>query len=68
MPLHPDLQAALVTLQTLRGDMATPERPIHCSERGGGLSPATVRLWFHRLLSLSRFTVHDASETRRPSR
>jgi integrase len=20
-----------------------------CSERGGGLSPATVRLWFHRL-------------------
>jgi hypothetical protein len=24
MPLHPDLQAALVVLQTLRGDMATP--------------------------------------------
>ena len=32
-----------------RGDMATPERPILFSERGGGLSPATVRLWFHRL-------------------
>ena len=48
MPLHPDLQAALVALQTLRGDMATPERPILFSERGG-LSPATVRLWFHRL-------------------
>src|SRR5436305_12973855 len=29
--------------------MATPERPILFSERGGGLSPATVRLWFHRL-------------------
>src|SRR5215470_6672172 len=42
IPLHPDLQAA-------RGDMATPERPILFSERGGGLSPATVRLWFHRL-------------------
>jgi integrase/recombinase XerD len=49
MPLHPELQAALVTLQTARGDMATPDRPILCSERGGGLSPATVRLWFHRL-------------------
>ena len=26
-----------------------PERPILFSERGGGLSAATVRLWFHRL-------------------
>ena len=49
IPPHPDLQAALVMLQTWRGDMATPERPLLCSERGGGLSPATVRLWFHRL-------------------
>jgi len=49
IPLHPDLQAALVTLRAERGDMASPERPIRCSERGGGLSPATVRLWFHRL-------------------
>src|SRR4249920_1237961 len=36
IPLHPDLQAALGTLQTERGDMATPDRPILCSERGGG--------------------------------
>jgi integrase/recombinase XerD len=49
LPLHPDLQTALVTLQSARGDMATPERPLLFSERGGGLSPATVRLWFHRL-------------------
>src|SRR5256885_17192053 len=49
IPLHPDLQAALMALQTARGDMATPARPILFSERGGGLSPATVRLWFHRL-------------------
>jgi integrase len=49
MPLHPDLQTALVALQTARADMATPERPILFSERGGGLSPATVRVWFHRL-------------------
>ena len=49
IPLHPDLQAALVTLQTARAEMATPDRPILSSEPGGGLSPATVRLWFHRL-------------------
>jgi integrase/recombinase XerC len=49
MPLHPDLQAALVTLQSAREDMAMPERPILFSKRGGGLSPATVCLWFHRL-------------------
>ena len=49
MPLHPDLQAALMALQTAREARATPERPILFSERGGGVSPATVRLWFHRL-------------------
>jgi len=49
MPLHPDLQAALVTWQTGCGDMATPERSILFSERGGGLSPAPVRLWCPRL-------------------
>jgi integrase len=36
IPLHPDLQAALVTLQTGRGDIATPDRPILFSERGAG--------------------------------
>jgi len=35
MPMHPDLHIALGTLQTWRGDMATPERPILFSERGG---------------------------------
>jgi integrase/recombinase XerC len=49
LEVHPGLQATLVTLQTARGDMATPERPILFSERGGGLSAATVRLWCHRL-------------------
>jgi integrase len=36
MSLPPDLQAALVTLQTARAEMATPDRPILFSERGGG--------------------------------
>jgi integrase len=35
IPLYPDLQAALVTLQSERGDMATPDRPILFSEWGG---------------------------------
>src|SRR4030095_2289737 len=49
IPLHPDLQAALGTVPTGRGEMGTPPRTESFSERGGGLSPATVRLWFHRL-------------------
>src|SRR5712664_4614799 len=49
IPLHPDLQDALTALQTVRGDAPRPEQAVLFSERGGGLSPATVRLWFHRL-------------------
>ena len=49
MPMHPDVHAALVTLQTWRGDAAGPDRPVLFSERGGEMAPATVRLWFHRL-------------------
>ena len=49
IPMHPEVYAALVTLQTWRSDAAGPDRPVIFSERGGGLSPATVRLWFHRL-------------------
>src|SRR2546422_10425131 len=40
IPLHPDLQAALVTLQAERWDMASPERRILFSGRGWGLSLA----------------------------
>ena len=49
IPLHPDLQDALTALPTARGDALRPEQAVLFSERGGGLSPATVRLWFHRL-------------------
>jgi len=49
IPMHPDVHAALGTLQTARGEAAGPDRPVLFSERGGGLPPATVRLWFHRL-------------------
>ncbi len=43
IPLHPALQDALTALQTARGDAPRPEQPVLFSERGGGLSPATVR-------------------------
>jgi integrase/recombinase XerC len=49
IPMHPDVHAALATLQSARGDTPRPEQSVLFSERGGGLSPATVRLWFHRL-------------------
>jgi integrase/recombinase XerC len=49
IPMHPNVQAALATLQTARGDAPRPDQSVLFSERGGGLSPATVRLWFHRL-------------------
>src|SRR2546426_10231509 len=48
IPMHPDIHAALVALQAWCGDTVRPDRSIIFSERGGGLSPATVRLWFHR--------------------
>jgi integrase len=35
IPMHPDVHAALVALQTWRGDAAGPDRPVIFSERGG---------------------------------
>lgn len=66
IPMHPDLHAALVALQTWRGDAAGPDRPVIFSERGGGLSPATVRLWFHRLytsLTMDGCSSHSGRRT-----
>jgi integrase/recombinase XerD len=42
IPLHPDLQAALVTLQAGRGEAAAQQHPVIFSERGRGLSAAAV--------------------------
>jgi integrase/recombinase XerD len=49
IPMHPDVQAALIILQTAREDVPRPDQSVLFSARGGRLSPATVRLWFHRL-------------------
>jgi integrase len=66
IPMPPDLQSALVTWQRCRGDLATPERSTLFSERGGGLSPATVCLWFHRLstsLKMDGYSSHLGRRT-----
>src|SRR6266568_4410147 len=44
IPLHPDLQEALMALQTARGETPRPEQAVLFSERCWWLSPATVRL------------------------
>ncbi len=49
IPLNPDLRAALVALHTVRGEHAQPDTPVVHSERGSGMSAASMAVWFHRL-------------------
>jgi integrase len=49
IPLSLALQDARTALQTARGGAPGLEQAVLFSERGGGSSPATVRLWLHRL-------------------
>ena len=66
IPLHPDLQAALVALHSRRGDMAAQPWPVIFSERGRGLSAETVQLWFQRLytsLGLAGCSSHSGRRT-----
>ncbi len=51
IPLHPHLREALAALQADRGELAARDRPVVHSERGSGLSAASVAVWFHRLYS-----------------
>ncbi len=51
IPMHPLLREALAALQAQRGDLAARDRPVVDSERGTGLSAASVAVWFHRLYS-----------------
>lgn len=66
IPLHPELQRALEALQAHMGTLATPDQTIICSERGGAMTPVTVRLWFHRLygtLKLDGCSSHSGRRT-----
>lgn len=66
LPLHTDRHAALVTLQTRRGEEAAHNQPVIFSERRRGLSAAAVQLWFHRLytsLGLAGCSSHSGRRT-----
>ena len=66
IPMHPALREALAALQAARGEKARPDRPVVHSERGRGMSAASVAVWFHRLysdLGLSGCSSHSGRRT-----
>lgn len=66
IPMHPALQEALGALQAARGEKARPDLPVIHSERGRGMSAASVAVWFHRLysdLGLSGCSSHSGRRT-----
>ena len=66
IPMHPLLREALAELHDARGEHVRPERSVVYSERGLGLSAATVRLWFHRLyqsLGMTGCSSHSGRRT-----
>jgi integrase/recombinase XerC len=66
IPMHPLLHDALARFHESRGEQVRPERPVVFSERGLGMSAATVRLWFHRLyqtLGMTGCSSHSGRRT-----
>jgi integrase/recombinase XerD len=49
IPMHPDLQAALIALHICPGARVSMDRPVIYGERGEGISTGAVTVWFHRL-------------------
>ena len=49
VPMNSSLRETLKTLQAKRGEKAQPDWPVIYSERGKGLSAASVKEWFLRL-------------------
>jgi hypothetical protein len=47
IPMHPELQSALVALRAARGEKVRPDLPVVYSERGRGYSAAAIAVWFH---------------------
>jgi integrase/recombinase XerD len=65
IPLHPQLRAALAALRQARAAELEPWHPVIFSERGRGLSAATVQLWFHRLYAALGFAGCSSHSGRR---
>ena len=66
IPMHPALREALGALQAARGEKARSDLPVIHSERGRGMSAASVAVWFHRLyqdLNLNGCSSHSGRRT-----
>ena len=66
IPMHADVHAALVDLQAECEEEAAHHFPVIYSERGRGMSAASVQLWFHRLyrtLELAGCSSHSGRRT-----
>ncbi len=64
--MHPALREVLGALQAARDEKARPDLPVIHSERGKGMSAASVAVWFHRLyrdLGLSGCSSHSGRRT-----
>jgi len=65
VPMNSSLRAALKALQGQRGDKAKAEWPVIYSERGKGLSAASVKEWFLRLYATLGMTGCSSHSGRR---
>ena len=65
VPMHKSLQDALRALQSDRGSQANPDYPVIYSERGRGMSAATVTNWFARLYATMGLTGCSSHSGRR---
>jgi integrase/recombinase XerC len=64
VPLNKQLRSALVALKGIRNGVEATDRIIH-SERGIGLSPGAVQVWFHRLYQALGFAGASSHSGRR---
>lgn len=65
IPIHPLLHEALETLYRARHEAVVLGERVIFSERGGGMTAGTVRLWFHRLYSELQMTGCSSNSGRR---
>ncbi len=66
IPMHPDLRAGLGALMVARGDRTRPDATVIYSERGAGMSAASVAVWFHQLyadLGMTGCSSHSGRRT-----
>ncbi len=66
IPLNPTLRDALVTLHHVRGEDRRPDQAVVLSERGGGMTDASITKWFFTLyhdLGMSGCSSHSGRRT-----